>query len=227
MDLELTHGPPIRMRRPEPKRQAGYTLIELSAAMGIFTIFIVVFLSAVVGVSRGTTTARNTADSSNGAMIVFQNLDRQVRYSDSINLPGVGASGARYIEFRTPAANAASGVATCTQWRYVPGDQRVESRRWNDILGVAPSDWTNKVNSIKDLGGVGYPFSLIPASPGASSFQQLRLILESGDPALSGSTSVDSVFVARNSSVRSPSNVDVNNDGNSDNPVCRPTGSRP
>jgi len=68
---------------------------------------------------------------------------------------------------------------------------------------------------------------MIAAAPGESTQQQLRLTLESGDAAIGGETSIDSVFVARNSSVLSPSNVDVNNDGNSDNPVCRPTGSRP
>jgi len=210
-----------------PRREAGYTLIELSAAMGVFTVFIAVFLVAVVGVSRGTTIARNTAESSSSALIVFQNLDRQVRYADSINFSGAGASGARYIEFRTPAANSASGTAICTQWRFVPGDERVESRSWNNVTGAILPPWSNKVNGITDLGSVGYPFSLIPAAPGASSQQQLRLILESGDAAIGGETSIDSVFVARNSSVLAPSNVDVNNDGNSDNPVCRPTGSRP
>jgi len=53
------------------------------------------------------------------------------------------------------------------------------------------------------------------------------LTLQAGDPVIGGETSIDAVFVARNSSLLSPSNIDVNNDGNSDNPVCRPTGSRP
>jgi len=228
VDHELTNRCPVGTAPSSaPKREAGYTLIELSAAMGVFTVFIAVFLVAVVGVSRGTTTARNTAESSSSALIVFQNLDRQVRYSDSINFPGAGASGARYIEFRTPAANSATGVAVCTQWRFVPGDERVESRTWNNVTGALLPPWTNKVNGIADLGGVGYPFSMIAAAPGESTQQQLRLTLESGDAAIGGETSIDSVFVARNSSVLSPSNVDVNNDGNSDNPVCRPTGSRP
>lgn len=228
MDLDpLTEGQRSRVRFAPALRQAGHTLVELSAAMGIFSIFIVIFLTAVVGISRGTTVARNTAVSASGALIVFQNLDRQVRYADSINFPGVGASGARYIEFRTPAANAVNAIATCTQWRYVPGDRRVESRRWDNVNGVTLPVWTNKVNGITDRGGVGYPFSLIPAAPGVSTLQQLRLTMESGDPALGGATSIDTVFVARNSSLLSPSNVDVNNDGNSDNPVCRPTGSRP
>jgi len=209
------------------RRQAGFSLLELTAAMGIFSIFILVFIAAVVGVSRGTTTARNTAQSSSGALIVFQNLDRQVRYADSINFPGAGPSGARYIEFRTPAANSASGVATCTQWRFVPGEQRVESRRWQDITGPTLPSWSTKVGGITDLGGVGYPFSVIPASAVGSTQQQLRLTLEAGDATIGGETSIDSVFVARNSSLQSPSNVDNNNDGNSDTPVCNPTGSRP
>ena len=223
----MTDARPAAALRPLAQRQAGYTLIELSAAMGVFTIFIAIFLTAVVGISRGTSTARNTAESSSGALIVFQNLDRQVRYADAINFPGLGPSGARYIEFRTPAANSVSGLATCSQWRYIPADGRVESRRWENRLGVALPEWSNKVTGITDLGGVGYPFSLIPAAAGGSAFQQVRLTLQAGDPVIGGETSIDGVFVARNSSLLSPSNIDVNNDGNSDNPVCRPTGSRP
>ncbi len=208
-------------------RESGYTLLELSAAMGIFTIFVVIFIGAVVGLSRGTTTARLTAEGSSSALIVFQNLDRQVRYADSVNFPGAGPSGARYIEFRTPAANSPTGVALCTQWRYVPADRRVESRTWQNIGGVALPPWSNKVNGIADLGGVTYPFQMIPTSPAGASKQQVRLRLESGDPVVGGETSINTVFLARNSSIQSPSNLDVNNDGNSDTPVCRPVGSRP
>ena len=227
MDLKLIDRQSSCRSHLQDERQKGFTLVELSAAMGIFSIFIVIFITAVIGISRGTTTARNTAESSSFALIVFQNLDRQVRYADSINFPGVGPSGARYIEFRTPAANSVGGVATCTQWRYVPADRRVESRRWDNVTGVALPAWSNKVNGITDLGGVGYPFALIPAGPGGSAYQQVRLTLQSGDPVLGGATTINSVFVARNSSLLSPSNVDFNNDGNSDTPVCRPTGSRP
>ena len=227
MDCKLTDNLPPRDENPTAERQAGFTLIELSAAMGIFTVLVTVFLVAVAGLAQGTNTARNTASSSSGAMIVFQNLDRQIRYADAVNFSGAGPSGARYIEFRTPAANSATGVATCTQWRYVPGDQRVESRRWQNVTGVTLPAWGNKVNGVTDLGGIEYPFSLIPASAAASAQQQLRLSLESGDPAVGGETSINTVFVARNSSLLSPSNADVNGDGNSDSPVCRPTGSRP
>jgi prepilin-type N-terminal cleavage/methylation domain-containing protein len=216
-----------RRRGDERTAETGYTLLELSAAMGIFSIFVVIFIGAVVGLSRGTTTARLTAEGSSGALIIFQNMDRQVRYADSINFSGAGPSGARYIEFRTPAANSPTGVALCTQWRYVPIDRRVESRTWQNIGGVTLPGWSNKVNGISDIGGVTYPFQLIPTSPSGASKQQVRLRLQAGDPLVGGETTINTVFVARNSSSQSPSNLDANNDGNSDTPVCQPIGSRP
>jgi hypothetical protein len=60
-----------------------------------------------------------------------------------------------------------------------------------------------------------------------STLQQMVLSITAGNT-LPGNTTLASVgFVARNSSLSSPSNFDSNGDGNSDNPVCYPAGVRP
>jgi prepilin-type N-terminal cleavage/methylation domain-containing protein len=209
----------VRLLKARRSADQGFSLIELIVAMGIFTIFIAIFLTAVVSLARGTTQARVTAESSGGALIVFQNIDRQVRYADAINFPGEGiSSGARYIEFRTPASSMATNVTTCTQWRYLPSKNRIESRRWDDTAGSTATPWATKLTTVIDKPGVGYPFTLVPATASVTK-QQLLLTLDAGTAGTSGATSIATTFVARNSSKDSVSNV-AGPDGQSVTKVC-------
>jgi len=214
-----------RIRRGRRAGDSGFSLIELIVAMGIFTIFIAVFLTAVVSLTRATTQARVTAESASGALVVFQNIDRQVRYADSINYPGPGvATGGRYIEFRTPASSMATGLTTCTQWRYLPSKKRIEFRRWVDTAGSVASQWSTKLTNVIEKPDAGYPFALLPATSTAK--QQLVLSLDAGTAGTSGATSISTTFVARNSSDGSPSNAVAGN-GQSATPVCNRTDFRP
>jgi prepilin-type N-terminal cleavage/methylation domain-containing protein len=217
-------GRPATARGEE--RDDGFSLVELIVAMGIFTIFIVLFLSAVIGLSRGTSQVKLTAESSSSALIVFQNFDRQVRYADAINFPGDGTGG-RYIEFRTPAASSPTGVALCTQWRFVAADGLLETRQWNDVPSSVKSPWAAKITTAIATVGADYPFEMKPVTGTGASKQQLVLTIDAGDEALQGGASIETVFVARNSSLGSPSNVDVDGDKVSDDPVCDPAGYRP
>lgn len=211
--------------RSSRSSQQGFSLVELVVAMGIFTIFIAIFLTAVVSLARGTTQARVTAESASGALTVFQNIDRQVRYADAINFPGVSpASHYRYIEFRTPASSMSTNLTTCTQWRYLPSENRIESRRWEDSSGSTPTPWATKLTFVIDKPGADYPFSLVPATTNTK--QQLLLTLDAGVAGTSGSTSIATSFVARNSSDDSVSNV-AGPDGQSATKVCNRTDLRP
>ena len=214
-----------RLRGVRRDPGAGFSLIELIIAMGIFTIFIAVFLTAVVSLARATTQARVTAEASSGALLVFQNIDRQVRYADAINYPGVGAAtDYRYVEFRTPASSMSTNVTTCTQWRYLPGKNRIESRRWADTAGSVPTPWSTKLTSVIYKADAGYPFTLVPAT--STMKQQLLLTIDAGTAGTSGATSISTTFVARNSSDTSPSNA-AGTGGQSLNPVCQRTDVRP
>src|SRR5690554_5727752 len=196
---------------------SGFTLIELLVAMALFTIFIGLFLTAVVALIRGTGQAKITAETSSQALLVFQSIDRQVRYADAINAPGNGTSGARYIEYRIPGESAPSGVDTCHQWRFVPSSGRIQTRQWSDVTGHTPGAWSTKLTTANAPvpANPNYPFALIPATPSGSAKQQFALTINAGSPTYKAKADVTSVFVARNSSISSPSNV------------CLTTGSRP
>lgn len=209
------------------KDERGYTLIELIVSMGIFSVFIVMFLSAVTGLMREATETQVRSESTSGALIVFQEMDRQIRYADAINYPGTGASGARYIEFRTPASSSLSGDTMCTQWRFTPSKNLIESREWKDVVGNVPTPWETKLTAAISDTDPNYPFSLTPARLDGSAMQQLKLVLDAGTDGVDGSTEVSTSFVARNSSILSQSNADSNNDLISDTPVCLTTGTRP
>jgi len=204
------------------KREEGFSLMELVVAMGIFTIFIAIFLGAVVSLARGTSQARITAESTSGVLTVFQNLDRQIRYSDSINYPGVGATGYRYIEFRTPASSTVENVTKCTQWRFLPGKNRIESRTWPDGLGSVATPWATKLTNVVDVAGVGYPFGMIPAVDGTK--QVFVLTINAGTAGIDAGADITTQFIARNATFEAQSNADANGDGASDTPVCARTG---
>ncbi|TFC35936.1 hypothetical protein E3O55_00405 [Cryobacterium sp. MDB1-18-2] len=195
------------------------TLVELLVAMSIFALFVALILGTTVTIAQSATRAQLVAESSNTTVTVFGAFDRQLRYADSINFPGTGPSGARYVEFRTPANSSASGATTCTQWRFVPSTARLESRTWTDLTGSPSASWVTKASNVVDDGGSAYPFALTPAD-GSSAMQQLVVTLHVGNATLNAGAAMTTSFVARNSSILSPSNADVNLNLVSDTPVC-------
>lgn len=225
MDRLIPREPGDRLSATR-RAASGMTLIELIVAMSIFLIFITVMLGTTVALAKSASRSQITAEASNSTLTVFGAFDRQVRYADAINFPGSGASGARYIEFRTPGASSISGVSTCTQWRYSPSLARIESRTWNDIPSATIGGWSTKQSNLIDDGGAGYPFQLKPASVTGSSMQQLALRIHAGNAGLDAGAAMSTSFVARNSSINSPSNADADNNSVSDTPVC-PAGGRP
>jgi type II secretory pathway pseudopilin PulG len=201
-------------------------MIELMIALGIFSIFLAVVLSSVISITRASTRVQVTALSSSAELAVFQRLDHQIRYSDSINFPGIGApSGDMYIEFRTPAESTTAQITLCTQWRFDLSTRSVQSRKWNDVVGAVPGAWETDLTNVANDGGANYPFQLLPATNNGSTMQQLVLTLDTGNAAVKGAA-ISSTFVARNSSIQSSSNTDDLVLGTSDSPIC-PAGSRP
>ncbi|WP_275668149.1 type II secretion system protein [Leifsonia flava] len=208
-------------------RERGFTLIEMIISIGIFSVFAVIFITSVVSLARGTTQARVTSDSSSGVLNVFQNIDRQVRWSDSINFAGNGASGKRYIEFRLPAASSSDNVTRCVQWRFDPVGGTLATRTWKTSVATLPG-WTVKLSGVIPKSGTSYPFQLVPATAtvGGSPRQALALDLTAGAVGLA-EVHMTSTYVARNSSISSPSNIANVSTGQSTTPVCNPTGYRP
>jgi hypothetical protein len=194
-------------------------------AMLVFSVFLAIVISSVVSITRASTKVQTTARTTSSELVVFDRLDRQVRYSDSINFPGVGlTSGDMYVEFRIPASSTVNNVTLCTQWRYVPSTGVIQSQTWPDTATPTFSGWDTEMTNVYNDGGSTYPFMLTPAT-GTSGKQLLTLTLDGGNTAVKG-TAIKSVFIARNSSVQSPSNADVHVVGVSDTPIC-PGATRP
>lgn len=199
----------------------GFTMVELMIALGIFSLFLTVVLSSIISITKASTKTQVTAQSASTELGVFQRLDHQIRYSDGINWPGVGSpSGDMYIEFHTPASSTKVGIALCTQWRYDLLSRSLQSRSWNDVVGaVPPPTWETDLTNMPNDGGAAYPFMLKQATNSGSTMQQLTLTLDTGNTAVKGSA-ITSTFVARNSSLSSPSNSDDFVPGTSDFPIC-------
>ena len=99
--------------------QAGVTMVELMVTIFVFSIFLAIVLSSLVGITKASTQAQVISRSSTGVLNVFQNFDRAIRYADVINAPGSTVRADATSSSAFPAKDAAS-VATCIQWRYVP-----------------------------------------------------------------------------------------------------------
>ncbi len=209
---------------------SGFTIIESVTAMGLFTVFVAVFVAAVTAFAGSIVDARASAEGASTNTTIVNTLDRQVRYAESINLPGPGATGLRYIEFLVPRSVTTTGIPGCYQWRYNPVSGLVEQRSWgvsstNTAINIG--SWQTKGSQVVDEGGAGYPFTMLPADISDGTLRQrLQITLSTGVDG--GETSQTSTaFVARNSSSVSVTNIDANGDGQSDTKVCMQAGGRP
>jgi prepilin-type N-terminal cleavage/methylation domain-containing protein len=202
----------------DEKRDAGFTIIELIAAMAIFSVFIAVVMGSIFSITRASTKVQVTAQSTTAEISAFERLDREIRYSDAINFPGTGGTGDMYIEFRTPASSEASGITLCTQWRYDLSSRSLQVRFWNDGAS-AGATWQTLMTNMPNDGGATYPFAMVPATNGGATNEQLKLTLDAGNTNIKGAA-ITSTFVARNSSTSSPSNHDDVVTGKSDIPIC-------
>ncbi len=204
--------------RNEADDDSGFSLVELLIAMMIFSIFLIILVSTLTGIQRASTKVSVVAQTSNGMLNVFSKFDRQVRYADSVNFPGLGASGARYVEFRVPAASSPNGVTTCTQWKYDPVAKSLQSRTWPEAANATPTAWFTVLPNVGALPAATYPGD---RNPSDSRFKIQRLVLTiSGGQSATQGASASTTFVARNSSISSTSNGQTKAAGVSDTPVC-------
>lgn len=229
VQVETRHEPrhdPGHGRGRDTTDDAGFSLIELMVAMSIFTIFIALILGTTIALAQAASRTQSIGQASNSTLAVFSTMDRQARYADSINFPGVAFDGNRYVEFRTPATSTASGEVMCTQWRFLVGEGRIESRQWADVTGATATAWSTRVTNVID-DGANYPFTLIPAEGlSGSSMQRFVVTVHAGNASMDAGSTMSTTFVARNSSIASPSNTDSVQPGVSNNPVCLTSGDR-
>jgi type II secretory pathway pseudopilin PulG len=215
----------------QDRRDEGMTLIELIVAIGIFTLVLIVFMGGVVMMTRGTVRADVTAASGDSTRLAFQRMEREVRYAESVNYPGVGGGGRRYVEFRTGAAVSSTGYAMCTQWRWDPATGDLQSRTWRDVPTPTVPSWTTLITDVlADDAHTAqqYPFQVLAADKSKNQpRQRLVLRLSVGSTTAEVGVASETTFVARNSSTGSVSNADADNNGQSDTQVCVAAVGRP
>lgn len=225
MDRVLTSRG-LRAGRAQHRRDAesGHTLVELTVAMTVFSIFLAMFIGAVVAVSRASTEARIDAQTSSAVGIALQRIERSARYADAINQPGaVGATA--YVEWRTDAVSASTGVTTCTQLRYRADDGTIALRSWPAAESPSTGEWSVVMRDVIGTATTTYPFATIAAAAGVSNYQGLTVHLRAGLDDRAGSEAMTTMY-AKNSSVESPSNA-VSASGQSTTPICAGSGYRP
>ncbi|WP_432487600.1 PulJ/GspJ family protein [Kineococcus sp. SYSU DK018] len=218
----------VARRAPDPAgedRDGGFTLVELIVAMGIFTLVLAVFMSGVLVMYRDTNRSQAVASTSDALRKTFMTMDRQVRYAEGVNYPGL-VDGSYYVEFRSPSDG--GEPATCYQWRYDASAGTLAYRTWA-ATGSPGSSWVQTAAGLL-TGLSSSPFTMLKAEVTTEttkvSYTRQRLQVQLAGARAGGAEQTSTTFVATNSSVDSPGNKAVDAAGVSDNPVCSPSTTR-
>lgn len=197
-----------RWRHPE---DGGYTLTEFIVAMGIFTIFLAMFGSGVVIMTRDTVRTQVTVDTTAEGRRAYSALDKQVRNAAAIN-PVVLRGGRYYVEFRTDTTGAGGGVKNpplCTQWRLDTATDTLQQRTWTEgHSGSTLTGWSTRAQGITNSVG-DPPFAFRPVD-GSSTRQRLEISWEMDAGPNAPTQHVEGTLVARNSNADTTTNASPN-----------------
>lgn len=175
----------------------GMTLMELMVGMGIMTIFMGIFTTAVVAMFSSTSKTQAVKNSSTALNTVFDRLDRQVRYASVIDQPIKTTINPTTVEwsvaFRTDDPTSTTS-ATCNELkiRQVPGStlEQLVERTWTRTTNTDGSTSASNVSAWGQLaGGITLtdqtgatvtPFALLTPTDGVA-VQRLSLKLAAVD----------------------------------------------
>jgi len=189
--------------------ERGTSLVEVVVAMTIMVICGAIVTGAVVTLFSVTNRAQAVTNSATQTNQAYQALDKLVRYSAAVTVPGFGAGvgTARYwyVELR----DTTSGTEVCTQLRLNTSNQQLQRRTWNAASLATLTSWVQIASDITNgaaaLGSVVQPFVLVTSAPTAN-HQQLRFTMVSTAGPLSSTTSSTTsvVITALNSTIPPP-----------------------
>jgi prepilin-type N-terminal cleavage/methylation domain-containing protein len=202
----------------------GFSLPEMLIAMTIFAAFLAVITATVSTMMQDIrhTTTVNAAAAQNAR--AFDAFDQEIRPSSAVNIPGLGTNGSDfYVEFLTTTLQ---GAAICRQWRLVVATDQLQQRSWTPVTSGTPtlSAWTLVANGIKNTTD---PFSLAKPADYAESDSVTMQLTDTQGVKPSATANTSTTVVAENTDANTPSNLDNNSNGFSDNPVCQIGVSRP
>lgn len=191
--------------RLQRSRDAGYTLVELLVAMGIFTVVLSVVMAGVMVMTVDLRKTSNQTDASDQVRNAVLRMDKQVRYADSI-VPPKRIGSDWYVAFETTV----SGQNNCQGYRLRGATDLLQYRKVDNNTGTDSGWHTVATNVVNDpTVSAQQPFTLTAAN-GTTMLRQLldvHLWASKGSSS-KGTAETDVAFVARNS------------DSNSDPTVC-------
>ena len=204
-----------RMSATKESGDRGMSILELIVSMGIFSVVLVVFMSAVATMAKTTVKSQATSDSADQMRNVFLRMDKEIRYASDINTPGT-ANGAVYVECWVP-ENAANSASMCVQWRYVIATHILQRRTWTYGAPGTVTGWITMATDLRNNLAVPaqQPFTIHRAGALGSKVylhQRLDVYLSAGlgaDTSDSRGSELATSFVAQNSSTASVSNPGV------------------
>jgi type II secretory pathway component PulJ len=189
--------------------ERGTSLVEVVVAMTIMVICGGIVTGAVVTLFSVTNRAQAVTNSATQTNQAYQALDKLVRYSSAVAVPGFGAGvgPARYwyVELR----DTTSGKEVCTQLRLNTSIQQLQKRTWDASSLSTLTPWVQIASDITIAtapnGSLIQPFDLgVP--PPTANHQQLTITLNAiSGPASSPATSMSSFrLTALNSTIPPP-----------------------
>jgi Tfp pilus assembly protein PilE len=173
------------------------TLLEVMVAAAILNVVFAIFTTGIVVMYKSTRVTEAVAVTQSQLNIVFQRLDREVRYASSVSVPSIAAddNGDWYVEY----LSTYTGTETCTQLRLhtLSAPPLLQRRTWT--VGATPTNvWGTLASGVT---ASGPPFVFIAADGSGSESQQLELHILVGAPGSTNSRASTISFTAVNTSI--------------------------
>ena len=167
--------------------EAGVTLLELTVAMTVMSIFGTIFVGGIAQMYRVTNRVEAVAIAQAQVNVAFHRMDTRIRYATGLSTPGPATGTDRYVEYLT----SNTGTEICGELRLQGSTSRLQWRQWT--RGQTPGGWTLLASNVSSA----TPFTVTPATVGTA-YQTLTVSLSS--TANGGTKQFRTVFAALNSS---------------------------
>jgi prepilin-type N-terminal cleavage/methylation domain-containing protein len=182
-------------RRTLLAADGGFTLAEVVVSMTVMSVFLTVFTGGILQMFRMSNKSESAAIGQSQLTVVFQRLDKEIRYATAIGSPGAGANGTdQYVQYVV----VESGASTCRELRLTANAELLQTRSWTrGALPVAPSAWTTLASGVTSVPGTK-PFTLDPAPTVNHQRLQIRLLAHSGSGGAGTSVETRATWTALN-----------------------------
>jgi prepilin-type N-terminal cleavage/methylation domain-containing protein len=201
------------------RRDAGFSVVELSVAMVISSLLLAIVVAALISMVRSYQKVQDTTLADDRGRVILDRLDHDLRQASAVNLPQM-VGGSAYVEYETD-VGAPGAAPMCTQWRLDGAAHVLAVRTWTLPAPATAPAWAPVATGVVNDLTTEAPFAVAAAGslPGVTVQReqltvQLRLSLPHGEAL------TRAAMTARNSSAATGAAVDADGDGVPDAPVC-------